>query len=271
MHRLTSVLPVAFSGAPGAYSEEAALRHFGPGAPTLTCSSAAEAVASVADGRAGHAVIALENSITGPFVGVAEALFASETYAVGEVTLPIRHCLLGTSDSRLDEITVVASHQLALSQCRDFLARWGVATRPASDTAEAARGLQDSAERALGVIGSRALASLYGLAVLAEGVADHADNSNRFIVLAAKASSPDGARRSAALVGPLAVPRLLKTLRIQLEAHGATRVRAPFLGASDGTQYLVEFDHRAGLGPEMAERALARLPHRYLGSWDPEG
>lgn len=271
MHRLTSVLPVAFSGAPGAYSEEAALRHFGPGAPTLTCSTAADAIAAVADSRAGHAVIPVENSITGPFAGVAEALFEADVHVVSEVLLPIRHCLLAAPGARLDEIAVVTSHQIALSQCRDFLARWGVATRTATDTAEAARELERTADAALGVIGSRALADLYGLSVVAEGVADHADNTNRFMVVAGQTQAVDGARRSAALVGPQVAPRSLKTLRIQLEAHGASRVRAPYLGSSDGTRYLVEFDHRAGLGPEMVERACARLPHRYLGSWDPEG
>ena len=224
----------------------------------------------MADGRAGHAVVAVENSITGPFAGVAEALFDAEVAVVGEVPLPIRHCLLGAPGARLDEIAVVTSHQIALSQCRDFLARWGVATRTSHDTAEAARDLESSLDAALGVIGSRTLADLYGLSVLAEGVADHADNTNRFLVIAAAETSRDGARRSAALIGPLVAPRSLKTLRIQLEAHGASRVRAPFLGSSDGKRYLVEFDHRAGLGPEMVERACARLPHRYLGSWDPE-
>jgi len=270
MHRLSTILPVAFSGAPGAYSEEAALRHFGPGAPTLTCPTAADAILAVDDGRAGHAVVAVENSITGPFAGVAEALFDCQVSAVGEVILPIRHCLLGAQGARLDEIAVVTSHQIALSQCRDFLARWGVATRTSTDTADAARELEKSSDAALAVIGSRALADLYGLQVLAEGVADHAENTNRFMVVAGVPAAPDGARRTAALIGPLVAPRSLKTLRIQLEAHGASRVRAPFLGSSDGTRYLVEFDHRAGFGPELVERACSRLPHRYLGSWDPE-
>jgi prephenate dehydratase len=270
MSRLGTVLPVAFSGAPGAYSEEAALRHFGPGAPTLTCGTAREAVAAVADLRASHAVLAVENSITGPFEGVAEILHSNPVHAVGEVLLPIRHCLLAAPGARLDEIAVVTSHLSALSQCRDFLASWGVATRPARDTAEAARDLERSGDAALGVIGSRALAELYGLSVLAEGVADRPDNRNRFLVFAAAPRRSEGQRRSAAVVGPVLAPRALKTLRIQLEAHGATRVRAPFLGSSDGTLHLIEFDHRAGFGPELAERACARLAFRYLGSWDPE-
>lgn len=271
MYRTATFLPVAFSGLPGAYSEEAALRHFGPGAPTLTCGGADEAVQAVADGRASHAIVAVENSITGPFDGPADAVARHEgVHVVGEVLLPIRHCLLGARGSRLDEIAVVASHQSALSQCRDFLARWGVATRTASDTGQAARQLESSGDQALAVIGSRTLADLYDLEVLAEGVADRPDNVNRFLVLARSPMGSDGSRRSSAVIGPVVAPRALKTLRIQLEAHGASRVRVPYLGSSDGRLHLIEFDHRPGFGPELCERACARLPHRFLGSWTPD-
>ncbi|MHC4894834.1 MAG: prephenate dehydratase, partial [Planctomycetota bacterium] len=241
-------VPVAFTGQPGAYSEEAALRRFGSAAPTLTCGSSAEALAAVAEGRASHAVIAVENSITGPFDGPVESLFNEDRVSVvGEVALPIRHCLLGAHGSRLDEVAVVASHQSALSQCRDFLASWGVATRPAQDTAQAARELGTNRDAALGVIGSRTLAEIYDLDVLAEGIADRPDNVNRFLVVARNPESESSGRRTTVLVGPVLAPRALKTLRIQLEAYGASRVRVPFLGSSDGRSHLIEFDHRTGL------------------------
>ena len=135
----TGILPVAFSGAPGAYSEEAARRFFGPGIPTLTCRSGPESVRAVTEGRAAYAVVSVENSITGPFAGVAESLCEHPLALLGEVVLPIRHCLLAAPGTRLEDVSVVTSHPSALSQCRDWLAGWGVATRPMSDTAEAAR------------------------------------------------------------------------------------------------------------------------------------
>jgi len=265
----TRVLPVAFTGSHGAYSEEAARRHFGGSPPTLTCDSPRDALRAVADGRAGHAVIAVENSITGPFDRVADALFEAEVHVVGEVHLTIRHCLLAAPGAKLDEIAVVTSHTSALARCRDWLASWGVATRPAHDTAAAAAELAASRDAASAVLGSRTLAALYGLDVLAEGLSDRPDNSNRFLVFAAQPTADADARRSAALLGPLAAPRALKTLRIQLEARGASRARVPFLGSSDGTRFLVEFDHRPGEGPKLARETLESLPHRFLGSWLP--
>ena len=269
-----SPLPVAFSGAPGAYSEEAAHRYFGAGQATLTCDSPAEAARAVQDGRALRAVVPVENSITGRFAGMTEVLFDSGLGVVGEVRLPVRHCLLGAPQAHLDDISVVTSHPSALAQCRDWLASWGVATRPASDTAAAARELADAREAALGVLGSRALAELYGLDVLAEGISDRKDNVTRFLVLARPDDTPEevidtDSWRTGLLVGPVETPRALKTLRIRLEAFDAWRARVPFLGSEDGTRFLVEFDHRPEEGAALAARACEGLPFRILGSWAP--
>ena len=264
-------LPVAFTGAPGAYSQDAARRFFGDASSTLTCKNAAEAIEAVNTGRAGYAVLPIENTITGCFPGVAEALFDTEIGVIGEVVLSIRHCLLAAPGAALEDLSVVTSHPSALSQCRDWLANWGVATRPSSDSAEAARELARTNDAALGVIGSRSLAQKYDLDVLAEGLSDRSDNKNRFFVLAG-APTPAGDEpglRTAVLVGPLSTPRVLKTLRIQLESLGARRARAPYLGSEDGTRYLVEFDHDEGAGEEITRRACGALPHRLLGSWRP--
>ena len=64
-------------------------------------------------------------------------------------------------------------------------------------------------------------------------------------------------------------PRALKTLRIQLESLGASRVRVPLVGSGDGRHFLVEFDHLGGEGYRAAEEACGTLPHRFLGTWKP--
>lgn len=267
---LPSLLPVAITGARGAYSQRAAERFFGHSRTLLTSSSVDAAVQAVRDGRASHAVLPVENSITGPFPGVAEALFEAPVAVVGEVVLPIRHCLLAVPGAQLSDLTVVTSHPSALAQCRDRLMSWGVAARPSSDTGQAAEDLARSGNKSLGVLGSRELAA-YGLEVLCEGLSDHPGNSTRFLVLASSAEeapAPDG-RRGALLVGPITAPRTLKTLRIQLESLGATSVRVPFLGSEDGTRFLVEFDHRSRPPREVADDVGGSLPYRFLGAWTP--
>jgi prephenate dehydratase len=263
------LLPVAFTGARGAYSQQALERYFGLHQAGLTCASQADAVRAVQDGRASHAVLAVENSITGPFAGIAEALFEGELVIAGEIVLPIRHCLMALPGTRLDDLTVVTSHPSALAQCRDWLASWSLATRPASDTAQAASDLAASGDRALGVLGSRELAALCGLEVLVEGLSDRADNRTRFFVFRARNGVAPRGARAAILVGPLAQPRALKTLRIRLESLDARRVRAPFLGSADGTRHLVEYDPCRASGEELAHAACGTVPFRFLGAWNP--
>jgi prephenate dehydratase len=269
MVRPTKNLPVAVPGARGAYSQLAARRFFGDHRPALSCGSAAEAVRALSEGRASHAVLPVENSITGAFAGVAEAFFEGEIAVVGEVLLPIRHCVLGNPGARLEDLSVITGHASSIAQCRDWIASWGFATRVSNDTGEAARELAASGDPALGVLGSRELAHTYALEVLAEGVSDRPDNRTRFLVLAERGSRAEQGARHALQVGPVTTPRALKTLRIQLESLGASRVRVPFLGSEDGTRFLVEFDQPDWGGERAASRACGNLPHRYLGAWTP--
>jgi prephenate dehydratase len=263
----TPPLPGAYTGAPGAYSQEALRRFFGAAHPTLPCGGPEDALAAVCAGRAAHAVLPVENTITGAFPGLPEALRACELVIVGEVDLAVRHCLLAAPGARLEDVAVVRSHPSALAHCRDWLARWGVATRVSADTAQAARELAQSGDPALAVIGSATLAAMYGLDVLAEGISDRPDNRTRFFVFGKQDKEGAPAGRSAILVGPVGTPRVFKTLRIQLESRGARRTRAPFLGSEDGTLALVEFDHAEGGGRRIAEAACGALAHRWLGSW----
>ncbi len=261
----TDLLPVSFCGAPGAYSEEAARRFFGAGCTTLTSADLAGTFEAVEDGRARAAVVAVENSVTGCFPGLADALVGRALAISGEIVLPLRHCLMGVPGARMEGVTEVVSHPSALGQCRDWIARSGLATRSSEDTAAAAQDLMAKGERGTAVLGSRSLATIYGLEVLAEGISDSGDNVTRFLVFT-KVAEGNG-HRTAALVGPVEEPRTLRNLRIHLESLDATRVRAPFLGTRDGRSFVVEFDHPAERGVAIAEQAFENLPFRLLGSW----
>ena len=122
-------------------------------------------------------------------------------------------------------------------------------------------------ELPLAGLGSRTLAELYGLEILAEGISDAIDNVTRFLVLQPAAIPLADAERSAVLIGPVEEPRALRTLRISLESLSAKRVRAPFLGARDGRTFLIEFDHPTAQGEDIARRACGNLPFRMVGSW----
>ena len=121
-----AVQPVraAFQGIAGAYSHLAARRFFGDG-PEVTCEGLAEfadVIAAVEEGRATHGVLPVENSTAGSVHAVYDLLLGTRLAVVGEIVLPIEHCLIALDDVPLASLRSVVSHWQALAQCSRFLA-----------------------------------------------------------------------------------------------------------------------------------------------------
>ena len=89
--------------------------------------------------------------------------------------------LPGTS---LKDIREIHSHQQALRQCRDYLAKhfWGVALIEEVDTAEAARRLHDGElPSTAAVIANKACAEIYHLRLLQADIHDLKNNVTLFL------------------------------------------------------------------------------------------
>jgi prephenate dehydratase len=181
---------VAFQGAPGANSHIAVGQAF-PGALPLPCYSFEDAIDAVRDMRADCAVIPIENSLHGRVADMHFLLPESGLVITGEHFLPIRHCLIGSGT--LDQVKEAMSHPQALGQCRQWLRARGIRPISHADTAAAvAEVVELGAPPYLAALAPRLAAETYGLPVLVEAVADEADNTTRFVVLARAA--PDHAR-----------------------------------------------------------------------------
>lgn len=180
---------VAFQGAPGANSHLAAREHFPDGLP-LPCFSFEDALEAVKEGRAGHAVIPIENSLHGRVADIHFLLPESGLAIVAEHFLPIEPCLLGRAG---DPVREVMSHPQALGQSRKWLRARGLRPVAFADTAAAAAAVAASSEPGLAAIAPAFAGQLYGLDLLAEGIADEAHNMTRFMVLAREPRRPAGA------------------------------------------------------------------------------
>ncbi|WP_353216563.1 prephenate dehydratase [Sandarakinorhabdus sp.] len=178
---------VAFQGAPGAYSHQAVRETF-PDALPLPCAGFEDAIEAVQAGRAGCAVIPIENSLHGRVADMHFLLPESGLRIVGEHFVRVRHCLLGLGTQA--QLREVKSHPQALGQVRRHLRSWGIAPVQFFDTAAAAAAVAGDGDAAVGAIASRLAGALYGLNILAEGVEDADHNTTRFVVLAREASQP---------------------------------------------------------------------------------
>ena len=178
---------VAFQGAPGAYSHQAVREAF-PDRLPLPCAGFEDAIEAVQAGRAGAAMIPIENSLHGRVADIHFLLPESGLSIVAEHFVRVRHCLLGLGDKAA--LREVKSHPQALGQVRRHLRAWGIAPVQYFDTAAAAAAVAGDGDASVGAIASRLAGELYGLKLLAEGVEDADHNTTRFVVLSREPQVP---------------------------------------------------------------------------------
>lgn len=171
---------IAYQGAPGANSHIAALE-VDPDALPLPCYAFQDALEAVRTGLAARAVIPIENSLHGRVADIHVLLPEAGLTIIGEHFLPIRYALMARDSG---PVRRAMSHEQALGQCRAWLRAQGIDPVAYSDTAGAAAWVADSDEEGLAAIAPPGAAALYGLTILAEGLADAAHNTTRFVVLA---------------------------------------------------------------------------------------
>ena len=178
---------VAFQGAPGAFSEEAAVKLLGHEITLVPRPTFESLFSAIEDKSADHILAPIENSIAGFVHPSFDQLLDSKLYIIGEVIIPISHCLIGCPGASFETITAVESHPVALNQCRRFLAANPQIKRiAAEDTAgSVARVLAQGDLTRAAIAGNRA-AEKYGGQILREHLEDSSENYTRFLLL-----SPD--------------------------------------------------------------------------------
>ena len=175
---------IAFQGAPGANSHRAALEA-APDCLPLPCFSFEDALDAVTDGRAGRAIIPIENSQHGRVADIHFLLPESGLHIVGEHFLGIHHALMAPrTEAPRGAITAAYSHPQALGQSRIYLRARGIVPLSYADTAGAAAYVADLGDPTLAAIAPKIAAELYGLDVIEDNVEDAHDNTTRFVVLA---------------------------------------------------------------------------------------
>ena len=178
---------IAFQGEPGANSH-LAINEAYPGARALPCATFEDAFAAVRSGRAGLAMIPIENSVAGRVADIHHLMPTSKLHIVAEHFMPVHHQLLGVKRATLKSIKTVESHVHALGQCRNVIRKLGIKAVVAADTAGSAREVSESRDPTRASIATKLAARIYGLRVLRANIEDAKHNTTRFIVLSKTAA-----------------------------------------------------------------------------------
>lgn len=178
-------LRVAFQGELGAYGEEAVRLFFGPGAEPVPSREFRDVGAAVKSKSVDFGALPIENTLAGGVGPSLDVLSDADLEVMGEVVVPIHHCVLGVPGATLDSVRSVLSHPVALAQCERFFADHAQIRAVATyDTAGAALEVRRLGQTDTAAVASREAAERYGLAILAADVEDRPDNQTRFLVVA---------------------------------------------------------------------------------------
>ncbi|OCG53511.1 chorismate mutase [Gilliamella sp. Choc6-1] len=179
---------VAFLGPKGSYSHSAARRYASTHLDEmieLSCSTFKEIFEQVENGAVNYGILPIENTSSGSINEVYDLLQKTNLHIIGELSLPIDHCVLAIQNSQLEQIDTIYSHPQPFQQCSNFLENyphWKIIY--CDSTSSAMKTVAKLNQPNIAAMGNKDGGELYGLQVLEHNFANQKENITRFIVLA---------------------------------------------------------------------------------------
>lgn len=239
---------IVIQGYPGAFHEIAARTFFPHEEVEIVPCDTFEEVVTRAEQRQGCdlGIMAIENTISGSLLSNYNLLNNSKLKIIGEVYLRIHQNLMALPGVRLQDLTEVYSHPIAIAQCREFFeSQPQIKLVEHIDTALSAKLVRDNNWRHIGAIASTLAADKYGLKVLKHSIETNKKNFTRFLVVESNGHPPDFDQNKVSMVFSVSheIGSLHKVLSI-LAFHDANLSKiqsVPILGKPFEYLFFVDF------------------------------
>ena len=181
---------IAFQGEHGGFSESAC-QYWNSTVIPVSCPDFSDVFHGVKAGIYTYGMIPLDNML-GTMIGQINSLMLEiPLYIVGEVQMPLCHCLLAPKGVDYRSLRKVFSHPQALTQCREFLKRNKLEAISYPDTAGAAKMVSERNPGTSAAIAGPLAARYYDLEMISEDIDDEVCQT-RFLVLANTPYENDG-------------------------------------------------------------------------------
>jgi prephenate dehydratase len=222
-----------------------------------------------------YGVVAIESSIYGSFLENYDLLLKYDARIVGEVYLRIRLDLMALPDVKIEDITRVYSHSLAMAQSEEFLEKHPKITRiETDDTAGSSRMIKENHMTDAAAIGSSLAAEIYGMKILARDIGNDKKNYTRFLFIARDENYPETADKTSIVIRAKDVPgSLYQCLKcFNDEGINLSRLESrPIISRTWGYRFFLDFEK--GLNAPETQKALAELEKaassvKILGSYE---
>ncbi len=262
-------ITVSYQGTRGAYSHQAAMRHFGERYDDVRCigfKTFEQAAIAVEESETDVAILPIENTTAGSINDTYDVLAENELHIIGEEVLKVNHCLMTVKPVKLDSIRRILSHPQAISQCSRFLAELsGCSIEPYTDTAMAAKKIMEEDDPTQAAIASSYAAELYDLHIIAKDLANQPGNFTRFVIVSRDPIVCDSqlpSKTSLMIATVHEKGALLECLKV-LDVHGINMTKLesrPRLGKP--WQYLFYVDLEGNKDESNMKKALREIENK---------
>ncbi|MHB1927124.1 MAG: prephenate dehydratase [Leptospirillum sp.] len=179
---LEEPVTVSYLGPPATYTHQAAIKQFGNSLRFLPAATIRDVFRFVESGDALYGIVPIENSTEGMVNYTLDTLVETDLKVVGEIVLPIHHCLL-TRAQGLASVKTVYAHPQSQAQCRSFLSA-NLPNVPLVETSSNARAVELCLEdEASAAIAGEMASDVYNIPILRRHIEDFPDNQTRFLVI----------------------------------------------------------------------------------------
>ncbi len=175
---------IAIQGIQGSNHHKVAQAYFGNDVQLDECLSFDALVNSLLQEKSAYAIMALENTIAGSIIPNYALIDANNIHINGEFYLNIHHHLMALPNQKIEDITEVCSHPMALLQCKEFFKQYPhIKLVEDVDTAAVAQKIQAEQRTKTAAIATKMAADLFELEILSTEIQTIKTNATRFVIL----------------------------------------------------------------------------------------
>jgi prephenate dehydratase len=175
---------IAIQGIKGSFHHQVAQQFFDTTVEVDECMSFENVVKSLREKKSNKGVMALENSIAGSIIPNYALIDSSNLHIIGEYYLDIHMNLMVLKGQKIEDITEVHSHPIALLQCAVFFSQYPhIKLVESQDTAETAQRIQKENLKGIGAVAAPIAAQMYDLEIIASGIHTVKSNKTRFVIV----------------------------------------------------------------------------------------
>ncbi|AWX13883.1 chorismate mutase [Mergibacter septicus] len=266
--QLQNNIRIAFLGIKGSYSNLAARQYaqrYQKELFELSCESFQQVLAKVESGEADYGILPLENTTSGSINEVYDLLQDTSLTLVGELSYPIKHCVLVSQVTELNRIDTLYSHPQVIQQCSYFIHNLNpIHVKYCESSSHAMQLVAKINQPNVAALGNAEGGNLYGLQVLADNIANQMHNITRFIILSKNdvEVSPQVNAKTLLLISTSQKAGALVDALLVFKKHqiNMTKLESrPIYGKPWEEMFYIEIE--ANLNTDTTQQALQELTH----------